>query len=382
MIVIDRGDLVSQLLNYMDDRLDDVILLKISDVDYPTSINLLQLANHNKDVVIGEIVRLLNLLSSERLSDRMILLLRRALRALLFSPTSTLADVESFFFNSRFREQILTQVQDEEVRYFWKEHYPKDEKIFRSSVDGIITRLEQIVADPMARNILCQKETRVPIHELANGARNLILLLDLNAESKISPLVAELIARVVLIIIHGLALSRPLQSGRPIFLFLDEVQTYLEPFTLAEILVRGAKYGLHLCCAFQYLNQVGDFWQGIEGNVGSIFSFTCGADDAKRLSKSFPGIEQMEFVKLPRFNLWARVNDDEGTYCFKVKTLPPPEVTTDFSWQIIQQSRQRYALPRAEVEAAFKRERHTVVEEKKASAKSVEGFEERLDPLF
>ena len=381
LIIIDRGDLVAQLINQIDGRLEDVILVRIADTEHPVAINLLQLAHFQPELVIGEIIRILNLVASERLSDRMVLLLRRCLLALLHCPDATLAEIEPFLFNESFRNQVLAKVPDPELVYFWKERYPKDEKIFRSSAEGIITRLEKIIGDPYARRLLCQKQTLIPFNEIVKSGRHYVLLLDLNTEGKVSHLVGDVIARVFLIIIHSLALSRPFYQSKPIFLFLDEVQTYLEPSTLSEILARGAKYGVHLGCVFQFINQLGNFWSAIEGNVGTAFSFTAGADDAQRLARSFPGIDSTEFVELPRFHTLIRVNDDQGTHCFKAKTFLPPSPNGNFQDQIIRIAREKYARPLYEVEAEYQKRREYLRLAKVDQPKGNEGFVESFDSL-
>ena len=380
LIVIDRGDLISGLLSRMGEHWEDVILVRISDTEFPVGINLLNLARFQPERIIGEFTRLLNLISSEKLTDPMTHLLRRTLRALLCRPDATLLDIEPFLFDADFRAGVLRQVRDPELRYFWQHRYPQQEKSFRGTAQAIITRLDLIIGDPSSRYLLCQPETLIPIQELVNGNRNLILLLDLNSRDEVSGMVGELIARVFLIILHSLALSRSFHHPKPIFLLADEVQTYLEPASLSEILARGAKYGIHLVCAFQYLAQLGDLWQALEGNMGSLFCFTLGADDARKVAKSFPGTDPQEFVALPRFQMLARVNDDEGTYCFKVRTLPLEPIYGDSSSRIISNSRQRFARPRAEVEAEFQRRRESFFQ-KADMEREPESFVEGYDPI-
>jgi len=362
LVVIDKGDLVDKILCLVDHREEDIILLKISDTSYPVSINLLRLTDFQPQLVINETIRMVNLLSQEKLSDRMALLFRRALRALLNFPEATLLDLEPFFFNEDFRRKILSRLNDPELSYFWKERYPKEEKVYRSSAEGILSRLEPIIGNPEVRNLLCQKETKIPIKELVLERQNLVLLLDLNSQGKISPLVGEVIARIFLIIITSLALSRTFEKQVPIYLFLDEVQTYLEPYSLAEILSRGAKYGIHLILAFQYLDQLGELWKAVEGNVGSIFSFTTGADDAYKLAKSFPNSTPKDFVELARFQILARINDEQGTYCFKLKTLPPLATTRSSKQKIINLCRERYARKKAEVEEEIRKHKERLME--------------------
>ena len=382
LVVIDRGDLISSLLKRIDRRFEDIILVRVSDTDYPVSINLLQLAHYKTELIINEIIRMLNLIASEKLTDRMVMLLRKCILALLYLPGATLADIEPFLFNEAFRNQVLSKVNDPELVHFWRWRYLKDEKIYRSSAEGIITRLWQIIGDPFARRMLCQKQTRIPFEEIINGERFPILLLDLNSDGKVSSLVGDVIARVFLIIIHSLALSRAFHNAKPIFIFADEIQTYFEPSTLSEILARGAKHKVHLACAFQYIDQLGSLWSAVDGNAAATIAFTAGAEDAQRLAKSFPGIMPSEFVELPRFQAFVRINDDQGTWQFKIKTFPPPEAHMDFQSQIIQLSRIKYARSLAEVEADFQTRREEVLsQDKKWNTKPTE-FEENIEPLI
>lgn len=381
MVIIDKGDLVSNLLRRISRRFEDIILVRVADTENPISINLLQLGRDQPQMIIGKIIETLNRVSSVKLTDRMEMLLRLCLLSLFHWPEATLSDIEPFLFNKNFRDQVLAGVDDPELLDFWQERYPNDEKNFRSSAEGIVSRLSRIIGDPYARRLLCQKETRIPFDKIVNGERNYVLLLDLNTEGKLSPLVADLIARVFLIILHNLALSRPFGS-KPIFFFLDEVQTYLEPWTLGEILARGGKYGVHMACAFQFINQLGNFWQAIEGNVGTIISFTAGADDAHRLSRSFPGVDSEEFIRLPRFHTLIRVNDELGTFCFKAKTMPLPAEEADHQDQIIQLSREQYARPLHEVEAEYQKSREFLRPSKADDARDDDEFFESFESLI
>ena len=380
LVVMDKGDLVSQILDRVDTRLDEIIYVRCSDTDYPASINLLQLANFRPEIVIGEIVRILNCTATDRLSDRMVMLLRRSILALLCLPNSTLADVEKLLFDEIFRNRVLSKVSDPDLVYFFR-RYSRKEKLFTSSAEGIVTRLEPFVADPVARHLLCQEKTNIPFLELAKGRRKLALLIDLNTDG-ITPMVADLISRVFLVIIYGLCLSRPFQDATPTYLILDECQTYCQPAILSEVLSRGAKWHTHMICSFQYLDQLQSLWPAVEGNAGSLISFTSGAGDAARLSKSFPGTNASEFVNLPRFKTLIRLNDQDGTFAFKAGTLPLPYAGRSYRDQIVELSRQKYAKPRAEVEAEFQKRRELIVNQNSVKDESARPFVENFEPLI
>lgn len=144
------------------------------------------------------------------------------------------------------------------------------------------------------------------------------------------------------------------QDRKPFYLYIDEFQNFATD-SFATILSEARKYKLSLVMANQYTTQLSDTVRdAIRGNVGSIFSFTVGYDDATMLSNQFKeAVSVNDLISLPRFTAYTRMMINGVTSDpFSITTIPLPHAigSQEQTHKIIEQSRQRYALPKVELE--------------------------------
>ena len=89
----------------------------------------------------------------------------------------------------------------------------------------------------------------------------------------------------------------------------------------------------------------------------SLISFRVGNSDAEVLQREFgKSYAQETFVGLDRFQVIARLAEDGQTReAVRVQTLPPIEHLVGRRKKLIARSREKYAAPRASVEARIER---------------------------
>ena len=117
-----HGDLVNQILGIIpDDRIDDVVLVDPSDVEFPVSFNILQAqTNEEKNLLASDLVAVFHRLSSSW-GEQMDTVLQNAILAVLKSGQGgTLLDLRRFLAEKPFRKEFLERVQDWGVVYFWQ----------------------------------------------------------------------------------------------------------------------------------------------------------------------------------------------------------------------------------------------------------------------
>jgi hypothetical protein len=128
---------------------------------------------------------------------------------------------------------------------------------------------------------------------------------------------------------------------------------------MAEILKGARKYRLGLTLAHQELHQLRSD-QKVESAVATHpctrIVFRVGDDDAKRLAESFSSFDAQSLKNLPKFHAIARVEQSD---CDFNLTIRPPEKLDDEHCEQRRQevktaSREKYARPRAEIEAALR----------------------------
>ena len=140
----------------------------------------------------------------------------------------------------------------------------------------------------------------------------------------------------------------------PFYLYIDEFQNFATD-SFATILSEARKYKLSLIMANQYTSQLSEtIRDAIFGNVGSLFSFTVGYDDAVILANQFKEmVTTNDLISLPRFTAYTRMMINGITSDpFSIKTIPLEASSGSHEQiqKIIKQSRQRYAMPRIELE--------------------------------
>ena len=115
----------------------------------------------------------------------------------------------------------------------------------------------------------------------------------------------------------------------PFYLYIDEFQNFATD-SFATILSEARKYKLSLIMANQYTSQLLEtIRDAIFGNIGSIFSFTIGYDDAKVIANQFKEmVSPNDLISLPRFTAYTRMMINGITsdpFSMKTKPLPTPE---------------------------------------------------------
>jgi len=105
--------------------------------------------------------------------------------------------------------------------------------------------------------------------------------------------------------------------------------------------------------ANQYISQMSqEVRDAVFGNVGTIVSFRISPDDAPLLEKYFaPQFEAADLIQMHNRNFVASMTiAGEKAAAFSARTLDIPKVDYDYTKQIIELSRSRYAEDKAIVE--------------------------------
>jgi len=145
------------------------------------------------------------------------------------------------------------------------------------------------------------------------------------------------------------ALSRadvPENERQAFYLYVDEMHNFVT-LTFSDILSEARKYGLNLILSHQYIEQLDEkIRAAIFGNVGTVISFRVGAEDAEYLAREFyPVFSEANIVNLPNYNIYLKLLiDGISSTPFSAVTLPLPEKEKSFKNNIVNSSRERYAL--------------------------------------
>src|SRR5581483_2325160 len=144
-------------------------------------------------------------------------------------------------------------------------------------------------------------------------------------------------------------------SRRDYWLYIDEFDQFITP-SMAEILKGARKYRLGLTLAHQELHQLQS-----EPKVSSAVAthpftkivFRVGDNDAKHLAESFSFFDAQGLKNLEKFQAVVRVERSDWDFNLSIiRPSPTDEGVADLRREVvINVSRQKYATPRAKVEA-------------------------------
>ena len=355
-LVDPHGETAEDVLRMIpEDRVDDIIYFNPSDIDYPIAFNPLErVSNDMRHLVASGLMSVFKKIWPDVWSARMEYILNNTLLALLEYPNSTLLGIMKMFADKEYRKSIVENLQDPVVKSFWVDEFAKyTQKLETEAVAAIQNKVGQFVANPLIRNIIGQAHSSFDFRKVMDDGKIFIANL---SKGKIGEDNSALLGAMVVTKIQLAAMSRagtPNKQLRDFYLYVDEFQNFATE-SFATILSEARKYKLDLTVAHQYIEQLSEEVRAaVFGNVGTMIVFRVGATDAEFLEKEFfPDFLANDFVNLPNYQVYVKLMIDGMTSKpFSARTLPPlPLPPVSMFDTIIQVSRQKYALPRIDVD--------------------------------
>ena len=353
--VIDpHGDYAQHVLSFIPERrIDDVVYFNPADTAHPIGFNPLEvtdpaLKSHISSELVGVMKRMF-----DSWGPRLEYILRYTLLALLDYPDSTMLDITRMLTDRRFREKVISHVEDPVVKTFWVTEFAAwNDKFATEAVAPVLNKVGAFTANPMIRNIIGQPKSNFNLRKIMDDGKILVVNLSrgLVGEDNAAILGAMMVTKIQLA-----AMSRadlPEERRRPFYLYVDEFQNFATD-SFAVILSEARKYALNLTVANQYISQMSQpVRDAVFGNVGTIVCFRISPDDSPFLEKYFaPQFEAADLIQLHNRNFVATMTiNGEKASAFSAKTLNIPPTPADFTDQIVSLSRQRYAQQRSVIE--------------------------------
>jgi hypothetical protein len=358
--VIDpHGDYAQNVLKFIPQRrLDDVVYFNPADTTFPIGFNPLEINDPTlKGHISSELVGVLKRLFAESWGPRLEYILRYTLLALLDYPNSTMLDITRMLTDKYFRQEVIKHIDDPVVKSFWITEFASwNDKFASEAVAPVLNKVGAFTANPMIRNIIGQPKSTFNLRQIMDQGKILIVNLSrgLMGEDNAGVLGAMMVTKIQLA-----AMGRadiPEENRRPFYLYVDEFQNFATD-SFAVILSEARKYALNLTVANQYISQMSQpVRDAVFGNVGTIISFRVSPDDAPFLTKYFePQFEAGDLIQQHNrhFLITMTINGEKAP-AFSAKTLNLPPPSQDFSHQIIEFTRQRYATDKQTVESRIR----------------------------
>ena len=207
------------------------------------------------------------------------------------------------------RDSSITDKLTDEIvlKPFWKNYDAMRDSERRTEIAPVLNKIRQFLYRPGLRNILGQSNPKFQLTDLFYKRK--IILVPLN-KGTIGAESARLLGSLIVGLTWTLALSRaniPAYKRHIISLYIDELQDYLTlPTDLSDALAQARGLGVGITMAHQYRAQLPpDIRAGIDANARSKIVFGLNATDAKEVAAMAPELDALDFMTLPRYEVYA-----------------------------------------------------------------------------
>lgn len=361
--VIDpHGEFAEKILDFVpESRIEDVIYFNPADMDYPVAFNPLESVNpEHRHLVASGIMGVFKKIWPDVWSARMEYILNNSLLALLEFPGSTILGVMRILADKNYREEVVANLQDPVIKAFWVNEFSRYSQRFEVEATAAIqNKIGQFVSNPLIRNILGQSHSSINMRKMMDERKIFIANL---SKGRIGEDNSALLGSMIITKLQLAAMSRvniPESERQDFYLYVDEFQNFATE-SFANILSEARKYHLDLILAHQYIAQLHeDVRSAVFGNVGTLAAFRIGAEDAEFLEKEFaPDFTANDLLNLTKYHIYIKLMiDGVASRAFSAETLPPePKPKEVFKDVIIENSRNKYAIPRVAVAEGIAKE--------------------------
>ena len=341
-----HGDICDDVLKRIpENRVNDVVLIDPSDIDFPIGFNLLEAKTEAQKIVLSSDIVSAFKRHATAWGDTMTSVLQNAVNTILENEDGgTLIELKRFLIEDTFRNSFLKNINDPSLHYYWNNEFP----LVKKRIAPLLTRIDTFLRPKLVRYMLAQKKGVDIADCLAN---NKIVLLKLS-QGLIGEQNSYLLGSLFLAKFNQSALARQNQSRgerSPYMLYLDEFQNFITP-SIERILSGARKYKLGITIAHQELGQIQDtsLLNSVLSNPKIRICFRLGDNDAKRLESGFSYFEQSDLQSLDRGEAIMRIGSSTNDFNLTTKTLA--KINIDYSDEIIDLIREKYAISKTKVE--------------------------------
>ena len=369
-----HGTLIEDVISrFPPSRIDDVVLLDVSDIERPIGFNMLRIDEKDpiryraaRDYLIDDIFGYLAGAYDLKMVGGPIFESHfRSMLALLLgtkSPEPPLVPSLMVFRALYTNEDLLNNLSesmadtdpviDEFIRET-KNVYKSSEGSLRNIAPYITAKFSRFISDATLRNITCQREI-LDLDDIVNTRKILLFYL---GRGRFGDYAAGLLASQIVARIRHIVMRRGAKGvKKPFYLYADEFQLFADG-RFGELLAEARKFGLSLTLAHQYAGQLPDaILEAVLGNVGTTIAFRVGSPDAERLESLYaPQFSRRDLMALPNYRAYVRSTGSLGEMPFSLETPAPPEIATPaIASEVRKRSRERYGRDRAVVEAEIR----------------------------
>jgi hypothetical protein len=372
-------DVLALIARLPSHRARDVLLLDMTDEQFPVAINPLDASmGFTRDKAVANLISSFERIWSDFWGPRMAYFLRNVC-LLLYTLNErlvqqgradeqfTLLDINPLLQYEDYARLVLNQLDmsetwHQELLAWWQNTYftlPRNSSFRQEVILPILSKLGVFHDNQQLRRIVGQPITRAPIHEAVTQGR--IVLCALSSRDMDDASVNILGSTLINLLRRSFRLQEapPFQERRKVFLAIDEFQSF-SGADIGKLLSEDSKFGCATLLATQFLKQLNTFREGlldtVLGNCENLCAFNVSASDAKILEEELQKkVSQKHIISQPRLHCYARLAiPGEPLQIVSVALARPLSwqrtSSQDVQIQAIRDHNQRRFLPVSEVD--------------------------------
>lgn len=365
VLVESKGDLFQMAVERVPEhRLQDVVLLDVTDTAYPVGFNILQ---GNPYAVAADIQRLFDHLYPQdvrgvRVRQAFYHLILTLMMSTGIDGPMTFADIGPLAVpredQKEFARRVVQGVSHvEELAAWW--HGLTDDRTRAMNFQPLMDRIWQLNNRPSIRNIIGQSRSTMDLVDIIKRRKILLVNLGRGIEGKDT---AGLFGSLLLNALWSAVQAGAANPARPTMLYVDEFQDLINlPISPADMFAQARSRGLAMTVAHQDLSQLvknREVQEAVLNNARSKVVFQVEQDDAYQFAKRFGrSVSDEDFKNLRQFEVLMRLSTSDGVSGpVSGVTLPPSEPTGSPA-EVRRLSRATYGRPAGEVEAEIRARR-------------------------
>jgi hypothetical protein len=321
-VVDPHGDLAKTILEHIpENRIKDVIYFDPDDIDYPISVNLLEIPKgtkgddllREKDRITESVISVLRKIFSDDDTGghRIEYILRNTIQTALTIPDSTIFTVFELLTNDDYRKKITNELPAGTLKNFWRNELGKAGNMQRVKMSqGVTSKIGRFEFSVATKRVMGNPRSTIDFDNILST--NKILICNFS-KGRLGEDTSALFGTAILAKLQVAANRRDrlAQAERsPYYLYVDEFQNFATmPFV--QMLSEARKYKLFLTMAEQSTSQQEEqrMVNIILANVGTVVCFRTGSplDEDLVLPLFQPFIESGEIANLSSYSFYIRI---------------------------------------------------------------------------
>lgn len=298
-LVEPHGDLTKTVIaGIPENRLKDVVLLDMTDSEYPFGLNLFQCDTPNNLTEVAKTAsfvmhifeKVWNVGTS---TPQLAQVLRNATRTLIENQGTSFAEIPLLLWEETVRENLLQNLKNPQTQMFWRQYERKTQRDRDELISSTINKVDAYLNEPMIANIVSQERTTIDFRQIMDEGKILLVHLSPQLEEMSRLLGAIMIGKLLMA-----AFSRteiPEARRRQFNLYCDEFQRFATA-DFATLITEARKFKIATTLSHQTLAQLDEANRTAAAGAANMLVFRVSGEDAEALAKSFDTTPTKEVI--------------------------------------------------------------------------------------